>query len=108
MIAEGGGMTCDADHWHSGCRILGLISQYVEVHGQFFLCYTQLMIIVGLCLDSGNNISITTRLHPKIHLNHQTFGIMTSVLKSNCLVSSLIWICGSMASGSQTTRSTLT
>ena len=46
-------LKCNDDHWHSGCRIPALFSQYLEVHGQFFLCYTQLMIIVGLCLDSG-------------------------------------------------------
>ena len=51
-IAEGI-LKCNTDHWHSGCRIPALFSQYLEVHGQFFLCYTQLMIIVGLCLDSG-------------------------------------------------------
>ena len=29
------------------------ISGFIIIQGQFFLCYTQLMIIVGLCLDSG-------------------------------------------------------
>ena len=27
-----------------------------ETFGQFFLCYVQLMIIVGLCLDGGKSI----------------------------------------------------
>ena len=27
-----------------------------EVYGQFFFCYVQLMIIVGLCLDGGKSI----------------------------------------------------
>ena len=27
-----------------------------EIFGQFFLCYVQLMIIVGLCLDGGKSI----------------------------------------------------
>ena len=29
---------------------------FPETFGQFFLCYVQLMIIVGLCLDGGKSI----------------------------------------------------